>query len=156
MSQCPDCGCDLPSFQALCSKCYDARYAEVGRPKSLLESIRGGGSNPRRQQVIEDRIKSTALVAGMVFCCYRPRFGLALRIRVVRWKEYAFYSEPVLDRTVLIVLACAGVALLAVWVSPRIKMASCLSTFLGVFCLFIPLVEQPLDCLGDESRTNLL
>jgi len=29
----------------------------------------------------------TALVAGMVFCCYRSRFRLALCIRVVRWKE---------------------------------------------------------------------
>jgi hypothetical protein len=29
MSRCPDCGCDLPSFQTLCSKCFDARDAEL-------------------------------------------------------------------------------------------------------------------------------
>jgi hypothetical protein len=29
MSRCPDCGCDLPSFQTLCTKCFDARDAEL-------------------------------------------------------------------------------------------------------------------------------
>jgi hypothetical protein len=29
MSRCPDCGCDLPSFQTLCSKCFDARDEEM-------------------------------------------------------------------------------------------------------------------------------
>lgn len=29
MSRCPDCGCDLPSFQTLCSKCFEARDAEL-------------------------------------------------------------------------------------------------------------------------------
>ena len=33
MPQCPDCGCDLPSFQNLCSKCYDAQYAALMVPK---------------------------------------------------------------------------------------------------------------------------
>lgn len=28
MSRCPDCGCDLPSLQTLCSKCFEARDAE--------------------------------------------------------------------------------------------------------------------------------
>src|SRR5678815_5804485 len=58
MSQCPDCGCDLPSFQTLCSKCYDAKSAEVGRSKSILESIWQSRSTPRRWQVIEDRINA--------------------------------------------------------------------------------------------------
>jgi hypothetical protein len=127
MSQCPDCGCDLPSFQALCSKCYDARYVEVGRPKSLLESIRGGGSNPRRQQVIEDRIRAQPWWLAWCFAV----IGLGLDWRCAfEWfaGKYVFYSEPVLDRTVLIVLACAGVALLAVWVAreSRWRVASAL------------------------------
>jgi hypothetical protein len=29
MSRCPDCGRNLPSFQTLCSKCFDARDAEL-------------------------------------------------------------------------------------------------------------------------------
>jgi hypothetical protein len=33
MPQCPDCGCDLPSFQNLCSKCYDAEYAALNVAK---------------------------------------------------------------------------------------------------------------------------
>lgn len=127
MSQCPDCGCDLPSFQALCSECYDARYVEVGRPKSLLESIREGGSNLRRQQVIEDRMKAQPWWLAWCFAA----IGLGLDWRCAfEWfaGKYVFYSEPVLDRTVLIVLACAGVALVAVWLTrePRWRVASTL------------------------------
>jgi len=33
MSQCPDCGCDLPGFQTLCEKCYEARYTVMGQPR---------------------------------------------------------------------------------------------------------------------------
>jgi hypothetical protein len=29
MSRCPDCGCNLPRFQTLCSKCFAARDAEL-------------------------------------------------------------------------------------------------------------------------------
>ena len=42
MSRCPDCGCALPESQTLCNGCYDARYAEVGRPirsKSFRERL---------------------------------------------------------------------------------------------------------------------
>jgi hypothetical protein len=33
MPQCPDCGCDLPSLQSLCPKCYDAKYAALNVAK---------------------------------------------------------------------------------------------------------------------------
>ncbi len=39
---CLDCGCDLPDSQTLCKGCYDATYAEVGRPtrsKSFRERL---------------------------------------------------------------------------------------------------------------------
>jgi hypothetical protein len=42
MSQCPDCGCDLPDSQALCKGCYEARYTLVGQPqrsKSFCERL---------------------------------------------------------------------------------------------------------------------
>jgi hypothetical protein len=114
MPQCPDCGCDLPSFQTLCSKCFDARYAEVGSPKSFLESIWEVGSNPRRQEVIANRIKSQPWWLVWFFAA----IGLGLDWRCAfEWfsGKYVFYSETVLDRTILIVLACTTAALLAVW-----------------------------------------
>ena len=46
MPQCSDCHCDLPGFETLCSKCLEARYSELGHPKSVLESMRLFVSNP--------------------------------------------------------------------------------------------------------------
>ena len=43
MSRCPDCRCALPDSQSLCKGCYEARYAEVGRPirsKSFRERLK--------------------------------------------------------------------------------------------------------------------
>lgn len=113
MLKCPDCGSDLPGFQTLCSKCFDARYATLGRPKSILESIWQFGSNPRREQAREDRIKGQPwwLAWGFAF------IGLALDWRCAfEWfaGRSSFYSEIVLGRTVAIVLASAGVSLLLV------------------------------------------
>jgi hypothetical protein len=113
MPECPDCGCDLPSLQTLCSKCYDARYADVVRSKSIPESIWQFGSNPRREQVREERIKAQPWWLAWAFAA----IGLALDWRCAfEWfaGKSAFYSEIVLGRTVLIVLACAGVSLLLV------------------------------------------
>ena len=42
MCQCPDCGCNLPDFQALCKGCYEARYTLIGQPpraKSFRERL---------------------------------------------------------------------------------------------------------------------
>ena len=34
MPRCSDCHRDLPpGFQTLCQECYDAKYAQIGRPK---------------------------------------------------------------------------------------------------------------------------
>ena len=116
MSQCSDCGRDLPSFQTLCSKCYDARYGEVGRPKSLLESIRPFESNPRRRRATEDRINAQPW--WQAWCLAVIGLGLDWRC-AFEWfaGKNPFYSELVLGRAALIVLACAGVALLAVCVT---------------------------------------
>ena len=116
MSQCPDCGCDLPSFQTLCSKCYDVKYAGVGHPKSILASIWQFGSNPQRRQVIEDRINAQPWWLAWCFAI----IGLAFDWRCAfEWfaGKSPFYSELVLGRTLLIVLGCAGVAVLLVWVT---------------------------------------
>jgi hypothetical protein len=112
MPRCPDCTRDLPPFQTLCSECYEARYAEVSRPKSLLQSIRQFGTNPRRQQVIKDRINAQP---WWVAWCLAV-IGLAVDWRCAfEWfaGKSPFYSELVLGRALLIVLACAGIALLA-------------------------------------------
>ena len=151
MSQCPDCGCDLPGFQTLCSECYDARYAGVGRPKSLLESIRQFGSNPRRRQGNRKPNQSIALVAGVVLCCYRPWFGLALRIRVVRWKPlFLLRACSESNRA-----DCAGVCRCCspdTLRDPRTKMAVCLPTFLSGFWRGIRHLEHPPDCLPMIAR----
>jgi len=113
MPQCPDCGCDLPSFQTLCSKCYDARYADVGRPRSILESIRQFGSNPRREQVIQDRIKAQPWWLAWCFavigvgCDWYSAFEFF-------YGRYPLCSEPVLRGLVLIVALFASIAFLAV------------------------------------------
>jgi hypothetical protein len=38
MSVCSQCGCALPGLEHLCEKCYEAKYPELGQPKSFLES----------------------------------------------------------------------------------------------------------------------
>ena len=116
MSQCSVCLCDLPDSETLCSECYEARYAELGRPKSLLESVRQFGRNPRRARVIEDRFKAQPWWFAWAFGVA----GLALDWRCAfEWfaGKSPLYSELVVGRAVLIVLACAGVALLAVCVT---------------------------------------
>src|SRR5271155_2341252 len=65
----------------------------------------------------------TTLVASMVSCGYRPRPGLALRIRVVRWEEpFLLGARPGKSRA-----DCAGVrrcCSLGSLRHPRAKMAS--------------------------------
>jgi len=118
MSRCSDCECDLPSSQTLCSKCYDARYSELGRPRSFLESIRRFGSNLQREQVREHRIKAQPWWVAWCFAIV----GLALDWRCAfEWfaGKCSFYSVIVLGRAVLIMLACAGISLLLVCIVPR-------------------------------------
>jgi len=122
MSKCRDCGCDLPSLQTVCSRCYDAKYAGVGvgRPNSLLESVRQFGSNPRRRHAIENRIKAQPWWLAWCFAF----LGLGLDWRCAfEWfaGKSSFYAAPVLGRNVLIVLACAGVALLVLFVTRELR-----------------------------------
>jgi len=115
MPQCPDCGCDLPSFQTLCSRCFEARYAEVGRPKSFTESIRQFGSNPRRWEAIENRITQPCWLAW----CFAV-IGL-----VVDWRlafesfggRNSASSESVLYETALIVIWIGALAAVVVRVT---------------------------------------
>jgi hypothetical protein len=39
MPKCSYCGWDLPGFDSICPKCFDARYADINRRKSLLEIV---------------------------------------------------------------------------------------------------------------------
>jgi len=131
MPQCPDCGCDLPSLQTLCSKCFDARYALAGRPQSFLESIHQFGSNPRRQQVIQDRIKAESWWVPWCFAAV----GLALDWRLAfEWLagRSFFLSPAVLGKTGLIVLPCAGVALLAVCLTRQARLRDGLVLFSAI------------------------
>jgi len=151
MSQCPDCGCDLPGFQTLCSECYDARYAGVGRAKSLLESIRQFGSNPRRRQGNRKPNQSIALVAGVVL----------LLLSALVWTGVA-HSSGSLETSLLLRACsesnradCAGVCRCCspdTLRDPRTKMAVCLPTFLSGFWRGIRHLEHPPDCLPMIAR----
>jgi hypothetical protein len=141
MSQCSDCGRDLPSFQTLCSRCYDARYAELGRPKSLLESILQFGSNPIKRRVIEDRINAINLEEPRRFLW---RIVLVVAIGVAfdwhcgfGWFEgrYSPFSAPVLYKTGLIVAGCSAAAVLAVCLIRRAGWRDACYLF-SVFSLF--------------------
>ena len=144
MCRCLDCGCDLPSSQTLCSNCYQARYAELDRPMSLLEAIRQPGCNTRRAQVTENRVKA------------QPRWiawGFALIGLVLDWRcafdwfagKSSAFSEMVLGKTALIVLACAGVSLVLVCFVRTAKWRDSLFLF-TVFSLAVyRFLKQPLD-----------
>ena len=51
MPICSDCRCDLPGVETLCSKRYDVRYARMGGPKPLKESIRLTAEDLLQQKV---------------------------------------------------------------------------------------------------------
>jgi len=140
MSQCPDCGCDLPSFQTLCSKCYDARYSEEGRPKSLLDSIRPFGSNPRRRQVLEDRINDSAASGPRLW-----PIVLAVALGVgFDWHcgfgwfagRYSPFSATVLCTAGLIAAYCGAGAVLAACLISRARWRDASYLFF-VFSLFV-------------------
>jgi len=134
MPPCSDCGVDLPGFETLCSKCVEAKYSEVGRTKSLSESARQFGLNPRRRQVIENRIKAQPWWLAWCFAV----IGVGLDWRCAfEWfaGNYSLYSQPVLFRTGLIVLACAGVSLLGLCVTRELRWRYASPLFLVVSAL---------------------
>ena len=147
MSQCPDCGRDLPGFQTLCSKCYDARYSDVGHPKSLLESIRQLGSNPIRRQVIEERIKAQAWWVPWCLALIGLAFDWRLAFEWLAGKS-VFLSLDVLSRTGLIVAACASVALLAAGLTREAKWRDALP----LFCAISMVVYRVLSTHWDVQR----
>ena len=61
MPRCSYCGCDLPASTDICRKCFEARYAEIDRPKSFLEIV----TNPRGLTAEELRqVRETPLPLG--------------------------------------------------------------------------------------------
>jgi len=136
MPHCSSCGCDLPGLQELCSECFEAKYKKLGHPKSLFESIRQLGSNPLRQQAIKRRINAKPWwhvwiwVVGSLLLDWRC---------AVEWFDgrYAFYSEPVLQRTMLIVVGCAAVVFLLFCVMPKARWRDALFGFvIASICLY--------------------
>lgn len=108
MPRCSDCRCDLPSFETLCSKCFEARYSAVGRPKSFLESVRQYVSNPFG--ITPDQVPSMRLPAVLFCCC----FGL-----LVCWfggfaevgYKYSLFSDVVLSGAFLVLVKSAVLSL---------------------------------------------
>lgn len=71
MPRCSDCDCDLPGFETLCSKCFAARYSELGRPKSFLQSVREYVSSPlglTAEDLRQQEQKPTIPVAAAGWC----------------------------------------------------------------------------------------
>jgi hypothetical protein len=93
------------------------------------------------------------LVASTMLDCDRPRFGLALRIRVVCWNEPLLRACPRQNSA-----DCAGVCGCC---SPcslrhaRGKVARCLTTFLFAFWLRVHLLERRLGRPPQVRRTSL-
>lgn len=127
MPQCPDCGRDLPALQTLCSQCYEARYADVGRPKSFLESLRESRWNPRRQQVNEERIQARPWLPW-----FFALIGLLLDWRCsFEWfaGKSSCFSADVLGRAALIVLACGAISVFAMCVTAKARWQHALALF---------------------------
>jgi hypothetical protein len=107
MPQCPFCGSDLPGVQTLCQKCYDARYAQIARPRSFLESMRQFVSNPlcltEEDLLEESRVSFLVVVAfwcsGLLICW----FGGWARVHY----KYSLFSNEVLSGALL----CIGISI---------------------------------------------
>src|ERR1700685_3880319 len=154
MPHCADCGSDLPAFQTLCSKCYDARYADLGRPKSILESVRQSGSNLRRKQVLEDRIRVQPWWLGWCFavigvgCDWYSAFEWL-------YGTYSLSSPPVLRGLVLIVGLCASISFLSVrrhsLASRKLPWAFFTLSYILFTFMIMPYVRLPIVELVNHS-----
>jgi hypothetical protein len=69
MPRCSDCHCELPGFETLCSKCFEARYSELGRPKSFLQSMRQYVSNPLGLTA-EDLLREERVTIPVAIACW--------------------------------------------------------------------------------------
>ncbi len=136
--RCQSCGCDLPGFEELCSKCFKARHAEIDRPRSFLESIRQFGASPLRQQEVNAR--DTAVSGQLLW-----RIALLLAIGVgFDWHcgfgwfrgRYSPFSAPVLCQTGLIVASCSACAVLAVCLIRRAGWRDA-CYFFSIFSVFV-------------------
>jgi hypothetical protein len=129
MPECSDCGRTLPGLETLCSACFESSYFDLGRPKSLLESIR----QPKRRQLAENPNSVKARQPWWLVSCWAiGGLGFAWDC-AFEWfsRRYSLFAEPVLDRTGAIVVLCSAVALLAVCVvrGARLRDAA------AVFCI---------------------
>jgi hypothetical protein len=104
MSQCPYCERDLAGFQTLCSKCFEARYSELGRPKSFLESMRQYVSNPLGLTA-EDFLQEENITIPVAFACW---CGGLLICWLGGWikadYKYSAFSDEVLSGALMCVL----------------------------------------------------
>jgi hypothetical protein len=124
MPQCTDCGCDLPGLETLCSRCYDATYSEIGRSRSLLESMRR--REGRRTIGNQDTAKARQ-PWWLVLCWAIGGLGFAWDCAFELFSgRYSFCSEPVLRKMGVIVVLCSAVSLLAVFLvrSARLRDAA--------------------------------
>lgn len=104
MPKCSDCRCDLPGFETLCSKCYDAKYARMGRPKAFKESIQQFLSNPLGLTA-EDLLAEEKVTNPVAIVCW---CGGLLICWLGGWVKtdykYSAFSDEVLSGALVCVL----------------------------------------------------
>ena len=108
MPRCSDCHCDLPGFETLCSKCLEARYSELGHPKSVLESMQQFASNP--MGITPESERKLHLPAAIAFCCGGVLIYWYGAFAKLGYK-CPLFSGAVLSGTFLILVKSAGLSL---------------------------------------------
>jgi len=108
MPQCSVCHRDLPGFDTLCSKCFDARYSELDHPESIQQSLRRYVSNPFG--ITRESEGKLRLPAAIAFCCGGVLLCWFGGFAEVGYK-YSLFSDGVLSGALLILLKSAGLSL---------------------------------------------
>jgi hypothetical protein len=111
MPHCSYCQCDLPGFETLCSKCFEAKYSELSRPKSFLESMRQYVSNPLGLAA-EDFLQEEKITIPIAIACWCGGFLICwLGGWIKADYKYSAFSDEVLSGALMCVLVSISATL---------------------------------------------
>ena len=111
MPHCSYCGCELPALTEICHKCFDARYADIDRPKSFLEIM----TNPKGLTAEEMRkVREAPLPLRRTILIFLSAFALFFLFLLVR-SRFSYY--PLTPKTCA--LLSFPSALIVVYVESR-------------------------------------
>jgi hypothetical protein len=113
MPQCSYCGCDLPALTDICRKCFDARYAEIDRPKSLMEIV----TNPTGLTAEELRqVREAPLPLGRKILTFLYAFALFVLYGLFH-DHFGYHPYPLGPKTCALI--ALPLALIIVYVESR-------------------------------------